>query len=214
MLVLNWCPEFIDSLNIERDDAYARNEGQKERFFLRDLRLRLTLPKLDLHTGNALCRPTNEEKHCRKLPLTRAMNLRIHFRSLAQHQRFCELKCIKMSQSFDVELATSNQEYPNGFASVAAFIAKDPDNTSTIYRRFDRLTARNLLYLQSKLQSLEATQDQLDEEDLRTDDIESKRAATSWEDFERLAKTQGREREKKRMEVAEQIEIAIKKYRQ
>lgn len=118
-----------------------------------------------------------------------------------------------MSRSFDVELATSNQEYPNGFASVAAFIARDPDNTSTIYRRFDRLTARNLLYLQSKLQSLEATQDQLDDEDLRTDDIESKRAATSWEDFERLAKTQGREeREKKRMEVAEQIEIAIKKY--
>ena len=120
-----------------------------------------------------------------------------------------------MSRPFDVELAVLDKEYPNGFASVAAFIAKDPDNTSTIYRRFDRLTARNLLYLQSKLQNLEATQDQLDEEDLRTDDVESKRAATSWEDFERLAKTQGREeRERKRMEVAEQIEIAIKKYRQ
>ncbi len=119
-----------------------------------------------------------------------------------------------MSRSYDVELATSNQEYPNGFASVAAFIAEDADNTSTIYRRFDRLTARNLLYLQSKLQCLEATQDQLDDEVLRTDDVESKRAATSWEDFERLAKTQGREREKKRMEVAEQIEIALKKYRQ
>ncbi len=119
-----------------------------------------------------------------------------------------------MSQSLDVELAILDKEYPNGFASVAAFIAKDSDNTSTIYRRFDRLAARNLLYLQSKLQSLEATQDQLDDEDLRADDVESKKAATSWEDFERLAKTEGREREKKRMEVAEQIEIAIKKYRQ
>ena len=123
------------------------------------------------------------------------------------------MKCIKTSRSFNVELAPSNQVYPNGFASVVAFIAKDPDDTSTIYWRFDRLTARNLLYLQSRLQSLEATQDQLDEEDLRTDDIESNRAATSWEDFERLAKTQGREKEKKRMEVAEQIKIAIKKYR-
>ena len=119
-----------------------------------------------------------------------------------------------MSRSFDVELAVLDKEYPNGFASVAAFIAKDPDNTSTIYRRFDRLTARNLLYLQSKLQNLEATLDELDNEDLRTDDVESKKAATSWEDFEQLAKTEGREREKKRMEVAEQIEIAIKKYRQ
>ena len=121
-----------------------------------------------------------------------------------------------MSRSFDVELAVLDKEYPNGFASVAAFIAKDPDNTSTIYRRFDRLTARNLLYLQSKLQNLEATLDQLDDEDLHTgdEDKESKKAATSWEDFERLAKDESRGREKKRMEIAEQIEIAIKKYRQ
>ena len=118
-----------------------------------------------------------------------------------------------MSRPFDVELAVLDKEYPNGFASVAAFIAKDPDNTSTIYRRFDRLTARNLLYLQSRLQSLEATLDQLDDEDLHTHDKESKKAATSWEDFERLAKDQSRGREEKRMEVAEQIEIAIKKYR-
>ena len=122
-----------------------------------------------------------------------------------------------MSRSFDVELAVLDKEYPNGFASVAAFIAKDPDNTSTIYRRFDRLTARNLLYLQSRLQSLEATLDQLDDEDLHTHDKEDKesgKAATSWEDFERLAKDESRGREKKRMEIAEQIEIAIKKYRQ
>ena len=118
-----------------------------------------------------------------------------------------------MSRAFDVELAVLDKEYPNGFASVAAFIAKDPDNTSTIYRRLDRLTARNLLYLQSELQNLEATLDQLDDEDLRTDDVESKKAATSWEDFERLAKDESRGREKKRMEVAEQIKIAINKYR-
>ena len=181
--------------------------------FLRDLLLRLILPKLDLRAGIAVWRATNEEKHCRKPPLTRALNLWNYSENLAQCHRSCELQWLKMSQSLDVELATSDKEYPNGFASVAAFIAKDPDNTSTIYRRFDRLAARNLLYLQSKLQNLEATQDQLDDEDLRTDDVESKKAATSWEDFERLAKTQGREREKKRMEVAEQIEIAISKYR-
>ena len=131
-----------------------------------------------------------------------------------QHKRFCELQCIRMSRPFDVELAVLDKEYPNGFASVAASIAKDPDSTSTIYRRFDRLTARNLLYLQSRLQNLEATLDQLDDEDLRTGDVESKKAATSWEDFERLAKDESRGKEKKRMEVAEQIEIAIKKYRE
>ena len=178
------------------------------------LLLRLALPKLNLQAGNAFFRATNQEKHCRKPPLTPALNLRNHFSSLAQHKEFCELQCIRMPHSFEVELAVLDKEYPNGFASVAAFIAKDPDNTSTIYRRFDRLTARNLLYLQGKLQNLEATLDELDNEDLRTDDVESKKAATSWEDFERLAKTEGREREMKRMVVAEQIEIAVKKYRQ
>ena len=121
-----------------------------------------------------------------------------------------------MSQSStDIELApplTPRKEYPNGFASVAAFIAKDHDNTSTIYRRFDRLTARNLLYLQSKLQKLEVIQDELDQEDLETSDPDSKKAATSWEEFEYFAKTQ--DRAKKRMKIAEEIEKAIKSYRE
>lgn len=111
----------------------------------------------------------------------------------------------------DIEIAPSRKEYPNGFASVAAFIAKDQDNTSTIYRRFDRLTARNLLYLQAKVQKLETVLDELDDEDLRTGDEQSARAATSWEEFEALSKT--RDREQKRMGVAGEVEVAIRTYR-
>lgn len=114
--------------------------------------------------------------------------------------------------SEDLELAPPKTEYPNGFASVAAFIAKDRDNTTTIYRRFDRIAARNLLHLQSKLQKLERVQDQLDAEVLRTTEENAKRAATSWEDFEDLAKTG--ENEKKRMETAEEIQKAMKAYRE
>jgi hypothetical protein len=36
-----------------------------------------------------------------------------------------------------------------GFPRVADKIAHDPDNTSTIFRRFDRLSARNLLFLEA-----------------------------------------------------------------
>lgn len=79
----------------------------------------------------------------------------------------------------DIELARSKMEYPNSFATVAAFIAKNRDNTTTIYRRFDRLAARNLLHLQSKLQKLEAVQDELDAEVFRTNEENSARAATS-----------------------------------
>ena len=103
------------------------------------------------------------------------------------------------------------KRYPNGFAKVAAFIAGDPDKTTTIYRRFDRLMARNLLHLQSRVQKLEALQDKLDHENLVDGDEDTVRAASSWEDFEELAGTSPRER--KRMEIACQIQQAIKTYR-
>ena len=116
-----------------------------------------------------------------------------------------------VSMSRDAEHTNRGQEYPNGFSSVAAFIAEDPDNTSTIYRRFDRLAARNLLYLQARLQKLEAVQDKLDNENLLNGDLEASKAASSWEDFEALAITS--EREKKRMEMADQIQVTLKAYR-
>ena len=49
-----------------------------------------------------------------------------------------------------------------GYPRFAAFIANDEDRSTTIYRRFERLSARNLLYLETELQELEASQDQLD----------------------------------------------------
>ena len=112
----------------------------------------------------------------------------------------------------DIELAHGIKEYPNGFATVAFEIAEDPDNTTTIYRRLNRLTARNLLYLQAKLQKLEADLDVLDREDFETQDENHKRAATSWEDFESL-KTQGNQPINERMEKVMEIEGAIRTYR-
>jgi hypothetical protein len=53
---------------------------------------------------------------------------------------------------------------PPGYPQYAAFIATDPDGSTTVYRRFDRLAARNLLYLESELADLEVKQNQLDAE--------------------------------------------------
>jgi hypothetical protein len=50
-------------------------------------------------------------------------------------------------------------------------VASDPDKTTTIYRRFKRLSARNLLLLQSELAQLEALQNRYDTEDLKRDQI-------------------------------------------
>jgi len=63
-----------------------------------------------------------------------------------------------------LESAATKQQYPNGYPSVAAFIASDPE--LSVYRIFRRVSSRNLLYLQSELRIREHELDRLDQEDL------------------------------------------------
>ena len=65
----------------------------------------------------------------------------------------------------DVEDGKIQVHYLKGYPSLAAFIASDKDESTAIYRRFDRLSVRNLLLFQSELAELGAQQDSLDEED-------------------------------------------------
>lgn len=58
-----------------------------------------------------------------------------------------------------------DREYPDGYPSLAAFMASDPDRTALMFKRFDRLTARTLLYLESELAELQAQLDAFDEAD-------------------------------------------------
>jgi hypothetical protein len=100
-----------------------------------------------------------------------------------------------------------------GFASVADLVASDPDKSGTIYRRFDRLSVRSLLYLESKLAVLESTQERFDEEDGTDDSFALKSAATSWEEFEEQAKDSDRPEIQKRMNLATEIAATLKTYR-
>ncbi|KAF6798239.1 hypothetical protein CMUS01_15725 [Colletotrichum musicola] len=52
-----------------------------------------------------------------------------------------------------------------GYAAVAEWMARDVDNETLIYRRFDELSARCILNLQSELLELEEQLQKLDEED-------------------------------------------------
>jgi hypothetical protein len=100
-----------------------------------------------------------------------------------------------------------------GFASVANLVASDPDKSGTIYRRFDRLSTRTLLYLESKLAVLESAQERFDEEDGTDDSFALKSAATSWEEFEEHAKDLDRPEIQKRMKLATEIAATLKTYR-
>lgn len=56
------------------------------------------------------------------------------------------------------------RKFADGYPRFSAFLADDPDKTGTIFRRFDRTSARNLLYLENELSSLEARLDGLEDE--------------------------------------------------
>ncbi|KAL0932279.1 uncharacterized protein CTRU02_213232 [Colletotrichum truncatum] len=74
-----------------------------------------------------------------------------------------------------------------GYAEVASWMARDVDNETLIYRRFDELSIRNLLYMQSELASLEFQLNKLDEEDADPDeDIDWIDVACDWEEMEKL----------------------------
>ncbi|KAI9660683.1 MAG: hypothetical protein M1821_010035 [Bathelium mastoideum] len=108
----------------------------------------------------------------------------------------------------DIEAPVKRQQYISGFPSLADFIASDEDRTTAIYKRFDRLAARNLLHLQSELAELQARQDEYDDEDNRSRDKEQKQALRNWNAFKIRA-----EADPSRLELAEEIRIKMKRYR-
>jgi len=105
-----------------------------------------------------------------------------------------------------------NHDRKYGYASLASFIARDPDSETFIYRKFDELSARNLLYLQSELLSLEKKLIKLDDDVQRSDDPDIHDAARTWEELSRQVEDGDREA-KEKMEVIIQIRQKIKEYR-
>jgi flagellar motility protein MotE (MotC chaperone) len=102
--------------------------------------------------------------------------------------------------------------YVNGYASLSAFIASDSDKSTAIYRRFDRLSARNLLYLQSELEELQDLQDQYDAEDRRAT-TEKKAVIRNLTLLKQRAKI-GDDNARKRLELIREIAEKMKEYRQ
>lgn len=99
-----------------------------------------------------------------------------------------------------------------GFADVARWIALDSDGETFIYRKFHELTARNLLYLQAELLVLEKQLDELDDDDVKTDDMDLKDAARTWEILTR-GRAAGLKDANVRMTLIERIRAKLKEYR-
>ena len=102
--------------------------------------------------------------------------------------------------------------YVNGYASLASFIASDADKSTAIYRRFDRLSARNLLFLQNELEELQDLQDELDIEESKGT-TEEKATIRNLTILKQRAR-EGDNKAKKRLDTARDIADKMKEYRE
>ena len=118
--------------------------------------------------------------------------------------------CMKMpGGKTDLE---SRLHYLPGYPSLSNFIASDRDRTTLIYKRYDELAARNLLYLQSELAELRARQHAFDQADLHAK-LETKQCARNFADFQKSTQADDFD-QKERWKLMKQIRETLKEYRE
>lgn len=111
----------------------------------------------------------------------------------------------------DVERGT--EEVPqSGYPALGNWIAEDPDSETFIFRKFSRLSARNLLFLQSKVFALESELDRLDKE-LCNADEDLRHSMRRWETFVERAEDINSP-EAKRLSLMNNITMRLGQYRE
>lgn len=94
-----------------------------------------------------------------------------------------------------------------GYPTFAEFIAQDRD--ASIYRKFQSLSARNLLYQQSALHDLERQSQEIDHEEAK--DLENENAQKTARYWSHFANDQS-DKAKLRRDLQETIKVKIKEY--
>jgi hypothetical protein len=112
----------------------------------------------------------------------------------------------------DTESGRLPEAWRDGYPAVAAWMTRDSDNESFIYRKFDKLSARNLLNLQSELIDLEWKLEKFDAEARNCEDLVLKQSTRKWESFVKNAAE--REQEGKRIELNKEIRAKLREYRE
>lgn len=110
----------------------------------------------------------------------------------------------------DLELGVS-QVPQIGFPGLGEWMAEDPDSETFIFRKFERLSARNLLFLQSRVYELEGQSEKLDRE-LCAGDVSLRVSMRMFETWSKKAEDP-QSPEAERMRLAEMITTTLKEYR-
>ncbi|KAK1636095.1 hypothetical protein BDP81DRAFT_406866 [Colletotrichum phormii] len=81
----------------------------------------------------------------------------------------------------DIEKPTEIIDHGLGFAEASRLLASDVDSESFIFRKFNRLSARNIWYLQCEVLALEEKLEKLDRLVDRSTDTSLQESARKWE---------------------------------
>lgn len=98
----------------------------------------------------------------------------------------------------------------SGFPALGEWMAEDPDSETFIFRKFERLSARNLLFLQSRVYELEERSEKLDRE-LSQADVGLRLSMRKYETWATKAEDP-QSPEAERMRLAESINTTLKEY--
>lgn len=107
----------------------------------------------------------------------------------------------------DLELGALRDGYP----ALAAWIARDPDNETLVFRKFERLAARNVLHLQARLIALEHEINQQDEAARQSVDSKTRQSSRRWETLVECARDASRQ-ETKRLKSLDELKTLLKDY--
>jgi predicted nuclease with TOPRIM domain len=107
----------------------------------------------------------------------------------------------------DVELGRVRDGYP----ALAEWIARDVDGDTYMFRKFDRLAARNILHLQARLVALEYEIDQLDEQARQSKDPNVKLSSRRWETLMEQAKIPDG-LEEVRIQKLDELKVLLREY--
>ncbi|KAF5586666.1 uncharacterized protein FSUBG_12053 [Fusarium subglutinans] len=98
-----------------------------------------------------------------------------------------------------------------GFAALSSWIVSDRDQELLVFRKFGEISARNLLYLQCELLSIEGRLKAWDKHVEGSNDTALEQAAETWEMMHEQAEA-GKPEAKEMLELVNQLRVKIKEY--
>ncbi|KNB14333.1 hypothetical protein FOXG_13211 [Fusarium oxysporum f. sp. lycopersici 4287] len=118
-----------------------------------------------------------------------------------------------MRKVFDIEMNAGQAATrpPLGFSALSSWIVSDRDQELLVFRKFGETSARNLLYLQCELLSIEGRLKAWDKQVEASNDTALEQAAETWEMMNEQAKA-GKPEAKEMLELVNQLRVKIKEY--